>query len=554
MMQRQQRFVADQRFDLPQYDSMIALISAEFQAYNKSLFSPKSRVVQNWKIANAGGLAVTVDQSMDSTLFDCQNVGREGFLIYPTTSPQLVLGLIDNSTNYVEVQIVATTTAPDTVAIWDTTANGGTGQEFTQNVNTVAEQLPTLVSNVVAFSGATDRLPLAIVTTAGGAITSIQDSRKFLFNVEVDWTFPSVRSDKTIGSLKNAYDAQATIMKEIKGTNGWTDIGWSSVKTLKEYQNAFFYGGGVLAWDGTTLNMPGDLGLEIAGRPNPYAVLSGSYAIPEGSALYVDIPPGTPSGAITPIIAPLASVPINPTSTGFSPYLQVVFFRRNGILYSDCDIPDLDPGESAVIGESIAQSLQGRLGVINDANFEAYSSTNYVPASASYPEAISDLDQALQTAYNEINQALTSHALEDSFVISAPQTDFTSSDFSWSPDNTIPDIQVYRNGQKMTLAKDGTALTGDYQKTSQTNISFFYPINANTDVNAKITIRQERTGGGAVLDLTNINVNPQPLTPGGLSIGTAAKSWSAFYLHDTVTSHVYKLAVTNGIIDITQVS
>jgi hypothetical protein len=553
-MQRSQRFVADQRFDLPQYDSMIALISAEFQAYNKSLFSPKSRVVQNWKIQNAGGLAISVDQSMDSTLFDSQNVGREGFLIYPTTSPRLVFGLIDNSTNYVEVQIASTQTAPDTVAIWDTTANGASGQEFTQNVNTVSEQLPVLVSNVVAFSGATDRLPLAIVTTAGGAITAIQDSRQFLFHLEQDWSFPTIRSDLTIGSLKNAYDAQATIIKEIKGTNGWTDTQWSSVKNLKEYQNMFFYGGGILAWDGTTLTMPGDLGFEIAGRPSPYAILSGSYAIPEGSALYVVVPPGTPSGSITPIIAPLASVPINPTSVGFSPYIQVVFFRRNNILYSDCDIPDLDPGESAVIGESIAQTLQGRLGVINDANFQAYSSTNYVPSSASYPEAISDLDNALQTAYNEINQALTSHALEDAFVLSAPQTDFTSTDITWSPDNTIPDIQVYRNGQKMRIAKDGTALTGDYKKTSQTNISFFYPITASAGIQSTITIRQERTGGGAVLDLTNINVNPQPLTPGGLSIGTAAKSWSAFYLHDSVNSHVYKLAITNGVIDVTQVS
>jgi|GEM_PF-5792897 len=554
MMQRAQRFVADQRFDLPQYDSMIALISAEFQAYNKSLFSPKSRIVQNWKIVNAGGLGVSVDQSIDSTLFDSQNFGNEGFIYYPTTSPQLVLGLIDNSTNYVEVQVIATTTAPDTVAIWDTTANGGTGEEFTQNVNTVAEQLPILVSNVVAFTGSTDHLPLAIVTTSGGAITSIVDSRKFLFHVETDWAWPTVRSDVTIGSVKNMFDALATISKEIKGTNGWTDTQWSSTKTLKEYQNLFYYDGGVLAWDGTTLNIPGNLGFEIAGRAVPYAVAAGSYAIPEGSALYIDIPPNTPAGAITPVIAAMSAVPINPTMTGFSPYLQVVFFRRNNKLYGSMDIPELDPGESAVIGESIAQSLQGRLGVVDDAHYEAYSSTNYVSSSASYPEAISDLDVALNTAYNEINAALTAHALEDIFSVTSPQTDFTSSDITWSPDNTIPDIQVYRNGQKLLLASDGTSATGEYKKTSGTSITFFDTINGSVAVPARVIVRQERTGGGAVLDLTNITVNPQPLTNGSLSIGTTAKSWSSLYLHDTVTSGIYKLSVTSGVLDAVRVN
>lgn len=554
-MQRSQRFVADQRFDLPQYDSMIALISAEFAAYNKSLFTAgKNRIVQNWAVVNAGGLAISIDQSLDSTLFDAQDVGNEGFLIYPTTSPQLVLGLIDNSTNYVEVQIVATTTAPDTVAIWDTTANGGVGEEFTQNVNTVAEQLPTLVSNVVAFTGATDHLPLAIVTTAGGAITSIQDARQFLYHVEQDWSFGTVRSDKTIGSAKNSYDALATAIKETKDTNNWYDVPWTSNKVLKEYQNMFYYGGGTMAWDGTTLVVPADIGIEIAGRASAYAIQAGNYAIPEGSALYVDIPPNAPSGKLTPLIVPFSSVPINPSATGFSKYIQVIFFRRNNTLYGDMDIPELDPGESAIIGESIAQSLQNRLGVVNDAAFEPYTSSNYVPSSASYPEAISDLDQALQAAYNEINSALTSHALEDCIIVTAAQTVFDSTDITWSPDNTIPDIQVYRNGQKMQLAKDGTATTGDYYKTSQTEIVFFNSITASASVPSKVVIRQERTGGGAVLDLTNITVNPQPLTPGGLSIGTAAKSWSAMYLHDTATAHVYKLAITNGILDITQVS
>ena len=68
-MQRIQRFVADQRYDLPHHESMMEYISQEFYAYNKAFLSPTSRIVANWKIENNGGLSVRVNNTTGSLLF-----------------------------------------------------------------------------------------------------------------------------------------------------------------------------------------------------------------------------------------------------------------------------------------------------------------------------------------------------------------------------------------------------------------------------------------------------------------------------------------------------
>jgi hypothetical protein len=49
-------------------------------------------------------------------------------------------------------------------------------------------------------------------------------------------------------------------------------------------------------------------------------------------------------------------------------------------------------------------------------------------------------------------------------------------------------------------------------------------------------------------DLTNIDVDIQPDTDGGRDVGTAAKSFNALWLKDTVTGDAYRLEVTSGVL------
>lgn len=220
-MQRRQRFTADQRFDLPQYESMIGYISAEFNKYNKSFISPLNKVIKNWEIVSVGGLVVKVSQATDSLLVNSQRTDSETMILRKFSDAALTISLSDDATNYVEVEMATKGCAEDTVAVWDSTANGGLGEEFTQLSNTAEEEEPTLKTNTIAFSGSSNRLPLAVVVTLGGAIVSITDARNVLFNLVNDWDFGSPRTDRTIANLKEMYDAVTTVIKEMKGTASW---------------------------------------------------------------------------------------------------------------------------------------------------------------------------------------------------------------------------------------------------------------------------------------------------------------------------------------------
>lgn len=550
-MQRSQRFVADQRFDLPQYDSMINYISAEFYAYNQRFFSPNNRVVKNWKIENNGGLQVKINNTDSSMLFNSESPLAKAVNFRESLATEILIDLADNSTNYVELKIFLDTCAPDTVAIWDSSANGGTGEEFTQTVDTALEQRPELVANTIAFTNDPDKVPLAIVTTSGGVIVSIVDSRKLLFELESDWNFGLTRTDRTIDSFKSAYDALATSIREVKGSANWYDLPYAGNKVLKEYQNMFFTGGGTILWEGANgannLSWNAPIEILIADRAWTYTIdASVAESIPEGHALYVNIPENAPVGSLIPIVADMSAVPIDPASAGYSAGIQVLFLRKNGRIYGMMDIPELVSGESATIGEDLPKNIRARLGIISETVYEPYTSANTIQPADSYATAISKMDAAFTVFASD-------EAKEEWFtVVGVPQTTFTTS-MNIINDNVKFDIQVYINGVRMRQATDGTPATGEYIKTSTTSIEFFQAVS----VNARVCIRDERSGaalsGGGGVDLTNIVVDPQPLSNGSQALGTVAKSWEAVYLKDTLSSQVYRLEVTGGVFQIVAV-
>lgn len=399
-MQKKQRFVADQRYDLPQHESMLAFIDQEFNNYNKAFFSPENKILKGWQIENNGGLSVRISQLTDSFLFNTERADKEGINFRAAADPLLTLSLADNSTNYVEIRLSSTTCAPDTVAIWDTTANAGQGEEFTQTVDTVSCESATIVSNTIAFTGDADKLPLAIVTTSGGVITNITDVRDFFFHLDSDWDFGVSRTDKTIASVKHAYDAITTSIKELKGTSDWYDVPWATLTELKEFNNMFISGGGNIGWEtggANTLSWSSAFQIEIADRPYQYIIDAGSVTLTDGQAMYVVIPKAAPSGSLTPVVASIGDVPIDPKSVGHASGIQVLFFRRSGTVFGLMDIPDLSSGETANIGIDLPTTIRTRLGITNESTYEAYSSasvsTGTIGTTDSYALAISKLTE-----------------------------------------------------------------------------------------------------------------------------------------------------------------
>jgi hypothetical protein len=498
-MQRKQRFVADQRYDLPHHESMMDYISQEFYSYNKAFFSPLSRIVSNWKIENNGGLSVRVNNTSSSLLFISQKTGKEGINFREAAYTLLTHTLADNSVNFVELQISSDTCAPDTVAIWDTTANGGAGEEYTQTVDTAYEEEPSLVSNTIAFTGDSDKLPLAIVTTSGGVIVSIVDARKVLFELESDWNFGVTRTDRTIGSLKNAFDALTTSIKEMKGSTKWYDAPFASSKILKEYQNMFISGGGLIRWGVSGANIlewTANFDIEIADRSSVYTINAASLTVAEGSAVYVDIPTGVPLGPVVPVVAPLSDVPLDSTSVGFSPNIQVLFFRRNNkIISTTLDIPDLSSGESSSIGEDLPQTIRTRLGIVSDTSYEAYTSVSVIGIPDSYPTALSKLD-------NQILTMLNSHPDEEELLVTNPlgQSTFTASTLLWNPDNNIEDIIVTVNGQKMKIDNTG-GFSKDFRKDSSNQLTFSYTIPYGASIVLWKSVANGGSLGGSALSI-----------------------------------------------------
>lgn len=232
-MQKKQRFVADQRWDKSHYDAMMGLLEGYFQQINMGLISPTNRIVGGWEIIDNGGLQVKIDQAANSYLLVTERVGFENLQVLLTSDTALTLTLPDDDVSYVEVQFDSTTSGNETVAIWDPLAAGGTGLEFTQAIDTVDEQIASLVSNVSGFTGDANKLPLATVTTVGGSITVIDaDQREFLW-AAATYNFGVPRTDKDISSIRDMYDAITTIIKQDHNKTNWYDPQPASIDVFK---------------------------------------------------------------------------------------------------------------------------------------------------------------------------------------------------------------------------------------------------------------------------------------------------------------------------------
>lgn len=188
-------------------------------------------------------------------------------------------------------------------------------------------------------------------------------------------------------------------------------------------------------------------------------------------------------------------------------------------------------------------NMATEVSVSGDIDWSGHTITNMADAvSLSSPATLRQLDYVSGVLQDEIDAILNDHAWEYTEVVSAVggKDTFNVSPHTFDPLNTRVDIQVFRNDGRIFQTIDFTKLDDHRIQTTPA-----------IPQNSRLTIRSERTGGaggsGSPTDLTNIDVNPQPDTDGGRSLG-GTKAWDSVILKDKVTGTHYELSVSGGFI------
>jgi len=517
-MRRRLRLVADQRFDLPHFDRMLDNIEDEFQIYNKHFINAGNGIIKNWAVENAGGLDVRINISTDSLLFITEYTGEENIVYRSTAADLITKTLADNAVNYVELEIFKNTGASETVAIWDAIANSQQGEEFSQISDTCRKLDARLVSNTIAPSGDNNRILLATVTTLGGVITDITDNREWFWHSEGDWVFGG--TDTTIQTLKDAYVAVTTSIKEMKGTPNWWDLQGISTLDLLERSNYMLIDGGTIDWEKAgveTLRWSANLNIMVPNQAFDYTIDAQSVAgVADGDVIYITLPDeGT---------APSGSLSINKVANGS--YALDTSNTRNFILAYRSGTKiyfgngwqniELESGEGNQLGDGITEALlvAGGLTDENDST-PPYTSTFVVTPGTSWTNAISELDGAVQTVFDLINGNIYNEVVvvaAGSFTSGAILT--LPSSFSYEVGKNS--LEVYFDGRMMEIGDDyleiddgggvGTTISLTYSRPGEIKVKFRIQIGGQAALGGG--------GGGSDVETKNEGVSIEGATTG----------------------------------------
>lgn len=249
------RWTPNMRVDLPDVVALDAYNVTDWQFFMSSFVGTGAYIVKGFEVFNPGSLignpataaSIVVDNSM---VWSTKN-DTGSFFSPPAGTSNIAVPLLLNTVNYVEMELVLDATAEDTRGIWDPSANGGRGSEFTQVVQTETFLTVNVTRNNTGFSS--NKIPLATITVVGGNVTAVEDNRpmmfrlgrggalpdpNFLYNWESDPsgfartdvpspmqspTDPNVfrGSDKNIENFKEWMDAVMSRIAEIAGTTRW---------------------------------------------------------------------------------------------------------------------------------------------------------------------------------------------------------------------------------------------------------------------------------------------------------------------------------------------
>ena len=150
-------------------------------------------------------------------------------------------------------------------------------------------------------------------------------------------------------------------------------------------------GTATIDWAGTqagALTVSSGLSLVDLYNNETFTILSGSYPLAEGEALYLLMTGG--GGSALPISAPVANLPWE------SP-IAVLGVRSGGsfnavLLGGSGGFSQLSSAEQVVFGQELSSVIKSRLGLQDDTAFDSYTSSLAISPSDSYPAALSNLD------------------------------------------------------------------------------------------------------------------------------------------------------------------
>lgn len=328
------RVISNERLDLPDFLNLDAFGNADWSAFVEKFFSDSPVIISGFDIdtpvtligTSTSSVSVNIDGGM---LFHPTSTGGAGgFFVGASGSAQQSVSLTAGQTNFVEMDQTTSTGAADVRAIWDESGGSdGSGEEFTQTVDTVTDLEVDVTVNTTGFTGGS--VPIAkVVVDSSGFITSITDSRNLIFRlgsggtspdplnkfswpnvpsgfdrVDTPVTVSSVTgvnpfqgSDKNIPNMKDWMDAVMSRISELQGSSYWfsnggaisggslSDLWWDSVGSI-------FTTSGVFSWDSTTSTLAWSDTLTIQSVSGPYnfEVASSSKVLADGEVAYVNL-------------------------------------------------------------------------------------------------------------------------------------------------------------------------------------------------------------------------------------------------------------------------
>ena len=359
-----------ERLDLPDLLSIDSYSAGDWKYFMDTLVGEDTPyIIKGFDVAQPGLAIGTQSISIniaDSAMYYPGSGAGSFFYGLPAGNPSvqpLVPSLILNATNYVYLTFTTFNTAEDTRAFWDPDANGGAGNEFTQEVNT--ESVIQVQVNVSTGSFPDNTVPVAIVVMNNTAITSIEDARPMMFrlgsggiapNPSNRFAWPAIPSvqyeqletpititapnqpnpfqggDKNITSLKQWMDAVMSQLANLSGSQYWyEDNSTFSLISLFNDLNITFYSKGKYEHSSSVpgeLTLTENLVVKSVNSPQDIVIQAGTIQIPDEYVAWIPLNSAQPVNAIDEaVLFTNSSIFIN------SPNSSIGYFAELGTLY-----------------------------------------------------------------------------------------------------------------------------------------------------------------------------------------------------------------------------
>ena len=248
-----------QRLDLPDFLAIDSYGAGDWKYFLKGFVGENNPyILKGFEVIDPGqsigstGIAIKVADSI--VFYPNSSAGAffHGLKEGDTLAQPLIPELKKNTKNYVYLTLDTVDTAKDTRSFWDQDKEGGTGGEFTQDVNT--ESVIVANVNVSISSFPQNTIPICEVVVGSDFIESVEDKREMFFRLgsggmssspynrygfkelpssDYARSEPSSKitnplnpnpfqgGDKNIASFKEWMDAVMTKLAELGGTTYW---------------------------------------------------------------------------------------------------------------------------------------------------------------------------------------------------------------------------------------------------------------------------------------------------------------------------------------------